>query len=484
MGMTVAVDRSAKSSAVAGLLLLLGAPHAVHALPPECTPLPHSNVGCEFYALTLPNSLLDQLTFSFGLDLLNAGAADVQVSVDGGALGAPDLFSVTAGASVTTALPWVAAIAASTDTEKVLGGAYHVTASAPVAALQLNPSEYTSNGAYSGYNDASLLLPVQSAGLAYRVVAWPTINIGGTQFPGHIAIVGTAAATIVQVDAPGSIAPGAGLTANGGTVSLDAGDVLLISSALDAASAGTSGSDLSGTLISSSAPVLVWTGHDAAQVPAGVSYADHLEEILPPIAALSGDYFVVRPGNPSGSASGARHYVKLVGTVDGTAISTDPVIGGAPTTLQAGSVATFEALDDFHLVASQPVVVATFMEGALATIDFNGNGDPSQSIPIPTGEARTAVDFVASPALSPAFAQLVAPTGASVTVDGALAIGWTAIGSSGYSSTNVSICCTDVHHARGSQPFTLSVYSYPTNTSYWYPGFLGIGDAIFADGFE
>ncbi len=36
-----------------------------------------------------------------------------------------------------------------------------------------------------------------------------------------------------------------------------------------------------------------------------------LEEMLPPVSALSGnDYLIVRPGNPSGSPTGARHYVK------------------------------------------------------------------------------------------------------------------------------------------------------------------------------
>jgi len=458
-----------------------GSLHA--ALPAGCTPLLNSNIGCDFYAVTLPNVFLDESTFSFGVDLLNTGNASVDATVTGAGLGSAQMFSVAAGSSTTKQLPWLPSLATTTATTKLVGAAYHITTSAPVAALQLNPTNYATVSSYSYSNDASLLLPVQSAGVAYRVVAWPTWNGGGTQYPGQVAVVATVAGTTVQVGAAGTIEAGAGLGANGGSVVLDQGDILLISSALDAPMDGN-GSDLSGTLITSSAPVLVWTSHIGTFIPAGVAYADHVEEILPPVSALGSDYFVVRPGNPSGSMSGAANYVKVVGTVDGTAIQTDPGVAGAPSNLQAGQVATFEATVDFHLQSSHPVVVGVFMEGG-GTPAFGGVGDPSESIVIPTSQARRAVDFLASTALTPEFAQLVAPTGASISVDGSPVSGWTAIGaSSGYSAANVALCCTDVHHANGNRPFLLSVYSYPMYTSYWYPGSLGLGDGIFADGFQ
>src|SRR6185312_15838186 len=166
------------------------------------------------------------------------------------------------------------------------------------------------------------------------------------------------------------------------------------------------------------------------------------------------------PGNPSGSASGAVHYVKLVGTVDATTVTTDPFVAGSPSTLQAGQVSTFQASVDFHLQASHPVVVGTFMEGSQVP-SFGGLGDPSESIAVPTSQARRALDFMASPALTPAFAELVAPTGAALLVDGTPVSGWTAIGASGYSVAHVSVCCTDMHHASGNRSFLLSIYSYP-----------------------
>lgn len=51
------------------------------------------------------------------------------------------------------------------------------------------------------------------------------------------------------------------------------------------------------------------------------------------------------------------------------------------------------------------------------------------------------------------------------------------------SSSNVALCCTDLYRASGNRAFTLSVYAYPSYTSYWYPAAMGF-EEIFADGFD
>jgi hypothetical protein len=458
-----------------GLLIpgLVATTDFLHAAPPAgCVPQPNSNIGCEFYAVSMPNLIPNQSTVHFGVATLNPGAASVDVTVTGGGLAAPNVFSVAAGSSVTTQLPWVPTISGSLLTAKIPAGAYHITVTGPVSALQLNAVEASSQS-----SDASLLLPVQSAGTAYRAVVWPAWN-PGIGYPGNIVVVATAATTTVQVAAPGTIQPGAGLNASGGSVSLDQGDVLLISSAL------AEGSDLSGTLITSDHPVLVWTGHAGAEIPFDTGFADHLEETLPPLSALDNDYFIVRPGAATGTDTGSKYYVKLVGVVDGTLLTTDPAVGGLPASLDAGHAYTFEATTNFHLQASQPVAVAMFMEGGMAS-GFS-DGDPSQSIPVPTHQGRSSIDFIAPTSLAPIYAQLVAPTGAAISVDATPVSGWTAIGSSGYSETRVALSGTDGHHASGDKLFSLSVHAYPGagSTSYWYPGSLGIGDDIFRNGFE
>ncbi|MEO7063836.1 MAG: IgGFc-binding protein [Dokdonella sp.] len=440
-------------------------------------------MGCDFYAVTLPNPLAAQqeitnsaeYDYAVGVQNLSPGIA-TSISISGGALTSPQIVQLTAGASQTVVLPKVDTLWQSPGTKVVIGGAYHIVASNPILTLQ-----YNTINPVSGSNDASLLVPIESAGTSFRVLVWPTADLaGGSLYPGQLGIVATRSGTTVQIQASSAVFQvGAGLTATGGSITLNAGDVLLL------ASAATTGADSSGTLITSNAPILVWSSHSGAQVPAGTGYADYLETLLPPIAALGNDYFVARPANPPGSTTGAQQYVKLVGTVNGTNLVFDPSITGAPATLQAGSAYTFPTTKDFHLQSDHPIVVAQFMEGGSVYGVANTDGDPSETITVPTAQARTSVTFYAPQIFTPNYAQVIAPTGAAVTVDGAAVTGWTSIGSSGYAVANYLLCCTDAHQATGDHPFLMSVYSYPPGfTSYWYPAALGIADDIFADGFD
>ena len=132
--------------------LLSGFAGAVDAVaPPDCTPAPFSNLGCDFYAVSLPNPLLDQATFAFGVDLLNATSSQGDVAVTGGSLVTPANYSIAAGANNVATLPWVAAISMTDSTIKIAGAAYHIVTSAPVTAVQLNPT-----AAHAGMTDASL----------------------------------------------------------------------------------------------------------------------------------------------------------------------------------------------------------------------------------------------------------------------------------------------------------------------------------------
>ena len=446
----------------------------------SCLTAPYSNVGCDFYAVSLPNALLDKSMFSFGVDLLNSNSTQIDVTISGGALVTPLNFPIAAGANTVLNLPWVASISTAESTVKVAGAAYHIVTSAPITAVQLNPTSalVLATNAYLG--DASLLVPGASGGTQYRVLSWPTWGPSGLQYVGYVAVNAMSNSTSVQVAANGTIEPGAGLTANGGTVSLNQGEVLLIASGRNAPVDGF-GADLSGMTISSSLPVLVWTGATATQVPLGTLYADYLEEMLPPLPAIGSDYYVVRPTNPNGLPTGAKHYVKLVATTNSTALTFDPPIPGAPASMDAGGVATFEATSDFHLQASQPMLVATVMEGSQA---FGATvGDPALSFVVPWNQARRSVDFAAPSSIGPAWAQVVTRTGAAIKIDGTSVDGWASIGSSGYSAANVALCCSDAHRAIGNSAFTLSVYSYPNSSAYWYPAAVGF-EEVFADGFE
>jgi hypothetical protein len=441
-----------------------------------CHSAPHSNIGCEFYAVTLPNAFTDQSSYAFGVRALNPSATTTaNLGITGGGLATSQNHPISPGAASDLTLPWVNAVSTATGTVLVAGGAYHLVSDSPLSVVQFN-----TDSAASQSNDATLLMPVQNAGTSFLANAWPEWeNIGiGQEQPAQIAVIATVSPTSVQISAH-NLQAGGGLSATGGTAQLNAGDVLLLSSAL-------SGSvDISGMRIDSSAPILVFSAHAGTYVPSGAAYADHLEDSVPPLTEAGQDYLLVRPSSPTGG-NDAKQYVRLTGTVDGTNLSFDPVVAGAPSSLNAGQTVGVELFVDVHLHADQPIISSQFMEGSQAFANnTNYIGDPSQLTSIPSNRGAIASDFIAPSALASIFAQVIAPSGTQVTLDGSAVSGWQAIGSSGYSGANVALCCSDVHHATAAQPFTLSVYAYPAidTTSYWYAGQLGPSDDIFGDGF-
>src|SRR5262249_46875586 len=105
--------------------------------------------------------------------------------------------------------------------------------------------------------------------------------------------------------------------------------------------------DPSGTLLSATRPIGVFTGHTSLMVasptsPAGIAGQSSVHQQLPPNKALGNEY--VAPGIVSRLSGRAPESVpyRLLGVVDGTALTYDPSPPpGAPTALDAGQVAEF-----------------------------------------------------------------------------------------------------------------------------------------------
>ena len=256
--------------------------------------------------------------------------------------------------------------------------------------------------------------------------------------------------------ASGSIGAGAGLTASGGTVTIGAGDVLEIASALNAPEPGF-GSDMSGALVTASAPVEVLGGSDCTFMPANEWACDHIEEINFPIETLRNDYLITLPFNAnapasSGSPSWGRQFVKIVGTAAGTTLTADPAQAGMPATIGAGQVAWFETTSHFHLKTSNPVIVGQFMEstyqfGTACVNSAAGSGpqdcgDPALSMAVATPQFRTSYQFIAPPSYSENWVNVIAPAGDAVTVRrrGGTPASRRHRGGSGYSVARVSLC--------------------------------------------
>jgi hypothetical protein len=448
-----------------------------------CAGLASSYIGCEYYAASMANDQLDQTTFGFYVVVVNQGTSSATLTITGGGLTSADTVVVPAGSVQNVGLPWVTALSKSQATTIATGGAYHLKSTLPISAYQFNSFDYQLGGTQSYTNDASLLLPVSTLTANYYVAAWPSWY-DGANFAGTIAIVGTAPSTTVTVTPPATaFQAGAGLTASGGTVTLNAGDVLQIGTALDATS-GKYGTDPSGTRVTASAPVEVFGGSDCSAIPSGVLACDHLEEVQIPLEELGMDYLVTLPDNTNGSP---QEVVKIVGTVDGTTLTYDPPTGyvTAPaTSLDAGGVTSFRTLQSFHVMATSPIVVAQYMESGGKFMTSDTAGDPSMSMAVPTTQFLDSYGFVAPPNWIQTWVNVIAPTGASVTVtdfpSNQTVSSGTAIGGSGYYLAWVEVCdggltgCTGYHTASSSSPFGLQVYSYGSYTSLMYSAGLSL----------
>jgi hypothetical protein len=481
-----------------------------------CADIGESYIGCEYYAITMANNQLNQSVFPFYVVVANQGTSAATLTITGGALTTTDTVTVAAGAIQEIELPWVPALScgggtcdgddtdySSPGTELVATSAYHIKSTEPITAYQFNAKDYVISGTYSYTNDASLLLPVNAMTGNYYVATWGSwnaepagvdANLGGT-----IAVVGTAAGTTVTITAPGSaFQAGAGLTATGGTVTLNAGDVLQIEANLNSTD-GVYGTDPSGTLIKASAPVEVFGGSDCTYIPASVPACDHIEQINFPLETLGTSYLVTVPYNDNDQAPNmatpdpghGRQYVKIIGTVAGTTLTYDGITAPTPTTIGAGGVVFFQALQNFHVTASQPIEVAQFMESqnnfGTACVDETSQscGDPSMSQAVATAQFRESYGFSAPANYYENWVNVIAPTGTTVTVtdtptNHTITTGSAIGSSSGYYVANVALCannlagCTGNHTATASKGFGIEVYGYGSYTSYMYPGGLNL----------
>ncbi|HQP34475.1 MAG TPA: IgGFc-binding protein [Polyangiaceae bacterium] len=440
-----------------------------------------SYIGCEYYPTVTTNSQLGSKAapgasgFHFAVAIANTDSKSATYTITRGTAYTTS-GTVAANSVQIVQLPWVTELANPSSYVSLVSrnstgaGAYRLVASRPVTVYQYNPLEYSSGGGYSYTNDASLLLPVNAWRSTYRVAARNTWS----GYPGFYAVVASQDATSVTLSpsATGAIIrAGGGVASNGtGTVSLNRGDVLQVMSA--SGGGGPDISDVTGTYVSSTKPVQVFGGHDCTDIPWNVTWCDHIEESMFPIETLSTEYFVGAPW--IGVNSVKANQVRIVAMDGATTLTYDPPQSGAPTSIAAaGRYVEFQTSGVFRITGSGRILVAQYMIGQAA----GGNtGDPAMALAVTSQQYRTNYLFHAPTNYEANFVNVMAPTGASVTLDGAAVTGFTAIGSTGFGIARVQLPNTNLgnHRILSNMPAGISVYGYGQYTSYWYPGGLDL----------
>jgi hypothetical protein len=486
--------------------------------PCSPTSLGMSYQGCDFWPTVTANDVWSDRTngngFHFGVLLGNVSADKATVKITGPLV---DQSIVIAPGEVSAVpLPWVPELKGadwsmpylpSSPTQNVnkVGSAYRLRSNVPIIAYQFNPLEGKiagatgcpvlpgeSNECYSYSNDASLLIPAHALSSSYVVTgyhAWhrdpfPVNGSGKLNMGDFIAVTAMQTNTEVTV----ALRPNQSVLASstfprfttGGTTTFWMGQ----GQVLELFTPGASDSDtFSGTEISTknNKAIQVLSGVACASIPEDVSPCGHIEDPVLPLETLGKDYVV--PVLLGSNGMPAAHTIRVQSISDNTALTFEPASFNG-VTLNRGEVLEIPKVTvDVRIASTTPCAVTQYLNGrgdfTKAGFDPQNVGGPSQMSVVPSAQFRTDYSFVASPYYDLNFVAVIAPTGASVSLDQqpiAPDQFFTAVGASGMSvARSLPLLQNNrVHVIHADKPVGILVYGYNSYSSYTYAGGLDL----------
>jgi hypothetical protein len=133
---------------------------------------------------------------------------------------------------------------------------------------------------------------------------------------------------------------------------------------------------------------------------------------------------------------------------------------------------------DVRISSTVPFGVTQFVNGrSSASANGYAIGGPNQVTAVPTSHFRMSYAFAASSQFEYDYASIIAPTGASVSLDGQpiTASLFKAVGASGMSVVHVPLTENNrLHAVSADKPIGVVVYGYTAYASYAYPGGLDL----------
>jgi hypothetical protein len=471
-----------------------------------------SNVGCEFWAVdldNLENNLDKDAETPWGLVLSNAGTATATVTIEqndgtpGGALATKIVKTLTINSNeLSTVIMPTREVDCSSDPSIgkkndgtgtcLSSNAFRITSTVPLVAYQFNTFE----PAYS--NDASLLLPRNGLGTSYRILTYPTAHPILPAFPGvdprikdhaFVTIVGTEAGTKVTIKAATTA------IALGGPVKVDIPiggtfeQILGPFDVLNLESKGMPG-DLSGTIVTSTAPISVFEGTEGSVAPvnppAGMPTApssdpskpdtccvDHLEEQAFPITAIGKKFVVSHSPIRSGGGYVEPDLLRFMGVAEPATVTTNLPAPFDHFTLNPGEVKETWTQGNLTVVSTAPVTVAQILVSS-HTLESSVLGDPSLTIFPSVEQYRTNYLFLQPPKWTKSYVVITTPTDNVVTIDGAAPSGCFVSGGItldgvAFESRSCQVS-SGIHRVVGTKPFGVTAYGYGSAGSYAFTG--------------
>ncbi|GAC1583121.1 MAG: hypothetical protein NVS3B20_13530 [Polyangiales bacterium] len=371
--------------------------------------------------------------------------------------------------------------------------AFHVKTTVPVSTYDIVPY----GGGHSYIPGAELVLPTSAWGTNYIAMV-PTQESPfaarlGESGPQWGQIIAAQAGTTIK------IAPTSTLPAAGSIPSIAAGTAASFTLNADEYVQWGKSGNLTGSIISSDKPVAFIGGSDTLCVRSATStgsYCDAAHQQIPPVPALGSEYVAAPYETRRADMMPESIPYRLVGAVNGTTLSFDPAVAGAPATLKLGEFVDFETPLAFK-VSSQdkdhPFAVAQMMTGGLLNTPSRdgvtpGNvgklGDAEHVMVLPPAQFLTKYVFFTDPTYGTTNLVATRIKGKSgfkdVTVDclGKLS-GWKPVDAAGSyevatvdlvrSAKGVGSCTNGLHVASSDGAFGLTVWGLDSYASYAYP---------------
>jgi len=207
------------------------------------------------------------------------------------------------------------------------------------------------------------------------------------------------------------------------------------------------------------------------------------------VQALGSEY-VAAPHISRQSSGDESQIYRIVGAADGTQLTYDPPVSGAPAAIKLAQMLEFEARGAFTIKsqdAQHPFYVGTMMTGCNINQGgmLNGQGDEDYTNVLPSGQYLNKYVFFTDPTYTTTSFSIVRKKTnqgfQDVTVDcvGKVA-GWKPVGSGGqYEYAVVTIllngasqfmnCQNGPHVAASNGPFGMTVWGLASYASYGYP---------------
>jgi IgGFc binding protein len=372
-------------------------------------------------------------------------ASTGSVSIPGLGFSVP--FVVAPGQLTTIALPIEVEVLAG---DVVTNRGIHVVANAEVSVYGLSRRPFST--------EFFLGLPTDTLGKEYISLGYANFGVNGTQ----MGIVGTQAGTVVTIT-PSTAAGGARAAGVPYTIELNPGQ------AYQLRSSGAPPADLTGTVITATAPIAVYGGHLCANIPAGENGCNHIVEQLPPTSTW-GKYFVTLPM----ATRILGDTIRILASTNDTAVMLN---GVNVATLNRGQFYERLITAPSVISSSQPVVIAQYSNSS----SFDGTpSDPFEMLIPPYSQFLNAY-AVTTPVrgFDTNFINVVVPNGAvgSTKLDGVVipAASFALIPGSGFSGAQLRVG-RGAHNLTGPLPFGVYVYGFAEFDAYGYPGGMSLSN--------